>query len=620
MKGKRMLALLTAICLAAGTAGCGAAPVQSTEPAEATAAQEVLAEVPIITEEASAEDVWLPYDSNGVPIYTDRDASGKGGAVASSSWYATKAGLEILEAGGNAADAAIAVAYALGVVEPYTSGIGGGGFMTLYNAETGEVTMLDFREIAPAAATAEMWLEEDGSIGYYTDENGTTLSSVYARLNRLGGMAVAVPGEVAGLEYVLEHYASGSFTRQELMQSAIDYAYEGWLVTPTMKSSTLDEYTEICTMETLSSYYLDEIGLPLETNATVTNEDLAHTLELIAEGGAEAFYQGPVAEAIAAEVQKYGGVMTTEDLANYSVELREPLISTYRDYTIYALAPSSSGGTHLIEILNILENYDMAALEVNSSEYIHLFAEAMKLAFADKEEYMADTAFTEVPLQTLISKEYAAARAAEMAEGNGSYEAGDAVQEHGSTTSFSVVDKDGNMVTCTQTIGDFYGSKVAVPGYGFILNDEMYDFDTDPDSVNCAAGGKRPLSSMAPTVVLDPEGQPWLTIGTPGGTRIFSVIAQVIERMIDYSMDIQEAIETVRVFSSDSDALYYEEGGVNGISEETLAELTAIGYTLSPKNTYDLYFGGVQGVELRSDGTLHAGADPRRGGKALALE
>ncbi|MBQ3921504.1 MAG: gamma-glutamyltransferase family protein, partial [Firmicutes bacterium] len=418
-------------------------------------------------------------------------------------------------------------------------------------------------------------------------------------------------------EQALSRFGSGAFSRGDLLSDAIGYARGGYLVTPTMQSSSQDELTEISAMDTLSAYYLDDLGLPPETGSVIKNPDLAGTYELIAEGGADAFYKGAVAEAIVGEVKALGGVMETADLESYEPLWREPLVGSYRGYTVYALPPSSSGGTHLLEILNILETYDMASLEVNGPQYVHLMAEAMKLAFADRAKYMADTAFADVPLDTLISKEYGAARAALISDGNGSYDAGDTGAEHGSTTSFSVVDKDGNMLTCTQTIGDFYGSKIAIPGYGFIMNDEMYDFDTDPESVNCAAGGKRPLSSITPTFVTDPEGNAFLTIGTPGGARIFGVIAQIIQRMIDYGMDIQEAIETVRVFASDEGSLTFEEDGLHALADETLEALTEMGYTLTPRRELDLYFGGVQGIECKPDG-LHAGADPRRTGKALA--
>lgn len=609
---KRLLSLLLVSSLILSLTACSSgqtAAISQSAPSEAPAQP---AETPAPADE---NEVWLPYDENGKAILTGRDAYGESCAVASSSWYASKAGLDILEAGGSAVDAAITVAYTLGVVEPYTSGIGGGGYLVSYSADTGDVTMVDFRETAPAAATPEMWLEPDGTVGFFTNAAGKTFSGAYSRKNHLGGLAAAVPGEVAGLEYALDNLASGRFTRAQLMQPAIDYARNGYLVTLTMENSTQDELVEISGMPVLADYYLD-FGLAPETNSTITNEDLAGTLELIAEQGADVFYHGEIADAIVEAVNDNGGLMTKEDLAGYKPNLLEPLVSTYKDYSIYALPPSSSGGTHLLEILNILEARDTASAPLNSDTYIHDFSEAMKIAFADREEYMADPAFAEVPLEGLISKDYAAARAGEITDESQLYEAGEPAG-HGSTTSFSVVDAEGNMVACTVTIGDFYGSKVAIDGYGFILNDEMYDFDTDPASVNCVAGGKRPLSSMSPSIVLNPDGTPFLTIGTPGGTRIFTTIAQVIERMIDYDMDIQEAIDTVRVFDCDG-KLTYEADGVNPISADTLAKLEARGHTLVEKNGYDLYFGGVQGIELLPDGTLHGGADPRRSGKALA--
>jgi len=612
---KKLLAFALALSMALGVIACGGEKAPETSESVSSEA-ETTAEA---TTAADENAVWLPYDESGNMVMTDRDATGKEAAVSSTSWYASKAGLDVLKEGGNAVDAAIAVAYTLGVVEPFTSGIGGGGFMVIYDNETKQTNTIDFREKAPAAATATMWLDEAGELKYYTDASGKTFAGAYSKLNRLGGMAVAVPGAVAGLEAAYTEYGSGNFTMAQLLEDAIGYAKNGYVVTPTMETSTNDEYVEISGMPDISAYYLDEFGLAPEVGSTITNEDLAKTLELIAEGGSEVFYKGEIADAIVDAVTAVGGVMTKDDFAAYSPVLSSAISSSYKDYKIYTLAPSSSGGTHLLEILNILENFDMASYGVNDTYYLHLIAEATKIAFADREVFMADTAFADVPVEQLISKEYAATRAAEIVDGNGSYDAGVlGVDEHSSTTSFSVMDKDGNMVACTVTIGDFYGSKVAVPGYGIILNDEMYDFDTDPESVNCVEGGKRPLSSMSPAVVLYPDGTPFMTIGTPGATRIFTVIAQVIERMIDYDMDVQEAIETARIYNNTSATLAYEPGCKNPISDETLAKLTEAGYTLSEKKEYDLYFGGVQAIAKLKDGTVRGGADPRRTGKALA--
>lgn len=610
----KALAILLILALAFSAVGCGEEPAETTgteaSEAESTGGQQ--------TEDENA--VWVPYDSDGKVILTDRDATGKEAAVASSSWYASKAGLEVLKSGGNAVDAAVAVSYTLGVVEPYTSGIGGGGYMTIYKADTGEVIMLDFRETAPAATDAKQWLDADGNIMYYTTEDGTTLTGTYSRLNRLGGLAVAVPGEISGLEEALNSYGSGNFTRAMLMADGIKYAEEGYLCMPMMEEASNEEYTQISAMKELSEYYLND-GWAYETGEVITNPDLAKTYRLIAEQGPEVFYNGEIADAIVESVNGYGGHFTKEDVSSYKIEHRTPLSSTYRDYKIYSLPPSSSGGTHLIEILNILENYDLATMEINSPEYIHAIAEATKIAFADRTEYMYEGVEQGV-LDGLTSKEYAKQRFDGIDAGNGKYTAADpATFEHGSTTSYSIIDKDGNMVTCTQTIGDFYGSKIAVPGYGFILNNEMYDFSLDPESVNCARPGARPLSCITPTVVLTPDEEPFLTIGTPGGTRIFSVVAQVIERMIDFDMDVQEAINTTRVWADDETELHYErttEASVYPLTESTMKALEDMGYTLVDKAAYDNYFGGVQAIALKGDGTVRGGADPRRSGKALA--
>lgn len=606
---KKWLSLLLALAMVLSLVACGEKaeePQVDPQPEDTTVVE---------------DEVWLPYDPETLQIKRDdRDATGTNGAVASSSWYASNAGLKVLQAGGNAFDAAVATAYTLGVTEPYTSGLGGGGFMTLYDAATKKVTVVDFREIAPAAATAEMWLDAEGNVKTFVHPDGYEFEGDYSKMSKAGGMASGTPGEVAGLEYVLENFGSGEFTRADLMADAIDLADNGYLVTTTFKQCCEDEYYEIAHMAEVAGYYLDPNGLPFEVGTVITNKDLAKTYRMIAEGGKDAFYKGEVAEAMIDTVQKYGGVMTLDDLANYKVEVREPVTSTYRDYTIYSLPPASSGGTHLIEALNILENFDMASMEVNSPEYIHLYSEAFKMCFADRAKYMADTAFAEVPLNGLTSKEYAKTLADQITDQSGSYVAGDpGLYESTSTTSFSVVDKDGNMVACTQTINDFFGSKVAVDGYGFIMNDEMDDFAKAPDSVNCPEGGKRPLSSMSPSIVLYPDGTPFLTIGTPGGVRIWPTITQVVQRMIDYGMDVQDAINCARIFDNASENICYESAGDSrAVTADTIAALEAMGHATTDKGEWNLFFGGVQGISIAKDGTLRGGADPRRDGKALA--
>lgn len=621
---KRQLALAAAMMMGVSSiAACGNGSAAATTAAATTAAESVAEETKAEEvkkpETFHGEDVWLPYDEKLEKKKDDRDATGTKGAVAACSWYASKAGLEVLQKGGNAFDAAAATAYALGVVEPYFSGLGGGGFMTLYDAKTKEVKVIDFRETAPAAATPEMWLGEDGKVKNYTPD-GADPTTAAAPASQYGGQSVAVPGEVAGMEFLLEKYGSDKVTRNDIFQGAIDLAKDGYVVGATFKEELDENYNLIHAMPDLSKIYLNDLELAYEIGDHISNPDLAKTLEAIRDGGKDAFYKGEIAKKMVDATKKYGGVMTMEDLANYTVKEREPVKGTYKDYTIYSLPPASSGGTHLCEILNILENADMKSLEINSPEYVHLFSEAFKIAFADRAKYMADTDFVDVPLKQLTSKDYAKYRWSQIdPEKSGAYEAVPSDElEHYATTSFSVIDEEGNMVACTKTVNYGFGSKIVPEGTGFVLNDEMDDFSPDPKSTNCVAGGKRPLSSMSPSIVLYPDGKPFLTIGTPGATRIFPTIAQVVQRMIDYDMDIQDAIDCARIYDNSAKNVCYESDGVKPVTAETAAKLQEMGHEVTDKGAWQLFFGGVQGIEIKKDGTLRGGADPRRDGKALA--
>ncbi len=607
---KKLLALAMTLPLTA----CGSPSQPESAAPETAAATEAVQTEAAGTEAAEdsgltpVEQVWSPVDEDGNTKRDDREGSGSNGVVTSANVYASQAGLAVLEQGGNAVDAAIAVSYALGVVEPQASGIGGGGFMLVHTAD-GEDSFIDYREVAPAAQDAYTWLDENGEV----KNNGLA--------NSRGGLAVGVPGEVAGMEYALEHFGSGNVSRQQVMQPAIDLATQGYVVSNYQSSAITDHYGDMVgDYPDLGSYYLREDGLGYQTGDIFTNLDLAKTLQMIADNGADAFYTGEVADALIEAVKKYDGVMTQEDLTGYKVNLREPVSSTYRGYKIISCPPPSSGGTHLIEILNVLENYDVSAMEVNSAEYVHLFSEAFKAAFADRAAYMGDTDFIEgVPLDGLTSKDYAKTIADKITDESQKWEKGDPKQYEGnSTTSFSVADKEGNIVTVTQTIECFFGSAIAVPGYGFILNDQMHDFSTDPESVNCVEGGKHPLSSMSPTVVLKEDGSPFMTLGTPGGVRIFPTIAQVISRVIDSGMNLQEAINCGRIFDNGSDDGVCYETVANGVvSEESAKALEEMGHTVTAKGEWDIFFGGVQGVMYQEDGTLFGAADPRRDGKAL---
>ena len=611
---RKSLTKLLALGMVFTLTACSSAsqPAATTAAAEATEATEAQTEAETEAAEddgpAPVEQVWSPVDENGQTKRDDREGHGENGVVTSANVYATQAGLQVLEQGGNAVDAAVAVSYALGVVEPQASGLGGGGFMLVHTAD-GQDSFIDYREVAPAAQDAYTWLDEEGNV----KNNGTA--------NSRGGLAIGVPGEVAGMEYAIENFGSGNVTRQEIMQPAIDLATQGYLVSTYQSQQITDHYADMTgDYPVLGSYYLREDGLPYQNGDVLRNPDLAKSLTLIAEQGADVFSNGEIADAIMAEIEKYEGVMTREDLANYKVNLREPVKSTYRGYEIISCPPPSSGGTHLIQILNILENFDIGSMEVNSPEYVHVFSEAFKAAFADRAEYMADTDFVEnVPIEGLTNKDYAKSIADKITDQSQVWEKGNPGQYEGnSTTSFSVADKEGNIVTVTQTIECSFGSAVAIPGYGFILNDQMHDFSTDPESANCVEGGKHPLSSMSPTVVLNEDGTPFMTLGSPGATRIFPTIVQVVSRVIDSGMTLQDAVNTARIYDNGTDTgICYELGAPDALSDETLAALEAMGHTVTAQGEWDMFFGGVQGVMYNEDGTLSGAADPRRDGKAL---
>jgi len=585
---KKVLALILAMAMALSLAACGtpSGPAVS-DPVE--------------------DEIWSSTDENGNLKLTERDDVGENGMVTTANVYATMAGLEVLEQGGNAVDAAIAISYALGVCEPNASGLGGGGFMNIHMADGSEL-VIDYREVAPMGQDAYTWLDETGAV----KNNGTA--------NSVGGLATGVPGTVAGLEYALEHYGSGKLTRQQIMQPAIDMAREGYKAGGTLVGAMNDYYDYMVTdYKVLGDYYLKD-GMPYEIGDVITNEDLAKTLELIAEGGKDAFYTGDVAQAIVDTVASYGGVLSMEDLASYEPAIREPVKGTYRGYEIVSCPPASSGGTHIVEVLNILENYDMASLGVNTAESIHLWSEALKACFADRGAYMADTAFADVPLAGLTSKEYAKTIADKITNESQSWDAGEpGAYEGNSTTAYSVADKDGNIVSVTQTIECFWGCKIAIPGYGFIMNDQLHDFSTDPESVNKLEGGKKPLSSMSPTIVLDAEGNAFMSLGSPGGLRIWPTVAQVISNVIDHGMNMQDAIDCARIFErGNADGICYEPAGENAPTAETLAALQAQGHALTEKGAWDLFFGGCQGILFTDDG-IEGGADPRRDGKAIGF-
>jgi len=553
-------------------------------------------------ETAGENEDWKPYDANGQIKRDDRDGNGANGVVSTGKYEASKIGAEIIKAGGNAVDAAVAVGFALGVCEPQSSGIGGGGFMLIHSAETGENVFVDFREPAPAGARAGMWpMDEDGEL---LDET-----------KWLGGPSIAVPGEVKGLLYALDKY--GTMTRAEVMNPAIDMAANGYEVSAVLNRDMMEEFEVLQQFEECGNIYLLD-GYPYPVGETIKNPDLAKTLSMIRDSGADAFYKGEVAEAIVDAVKEAGGVLSLEDLENYDVKLRTPVEGTYRGYEVLSSPPPSSGGSTIIEILNILENYDLKAMGHNSAEHLHILTEAMKMAYKDRGYFAADTDFIDVPLNGMLSKEYAKKLASQIDPDRAQiFEHGDAWgYESPQTTHYSIMDKQGNIAAVTKTINYVFGSGIVPKGYGFILNDEMDDFDAEIGTANEVQPGKRPMSSMSPTIVLK-DGKPVMTVGAPGSQRIISGVAQVISNVIDFDMDIQDAISAPRIHAGSdwttSDETIMVE---TRIDPAVIEELKAMGHPILETGDW-MDYPCVQAVQMLPDGTLRGGADPRRDGKAV---
>ena len=468
---------------------------------------------------------------------------GTGGIVSSSSAIASEVGVEIMKNGGNAVDAAIATAFAMAVTWPTAGNIGGGGFM-IYHGADGEATAFDFREKAPLAATKTMYLDEDGNI-----RNNSNHDSL---------LAVGVPGTVAGME--LAHQRFGSLEWQELLQPAIDLARDGmpisWHLHDSFKrlKSYWDRYPSS------AKIFLRKDGSFYQPGDTWKQPDLADTLERIQKDGKDGFYKGRTARLVADFMKKNGGIITTEDMAKYQAIEREPIRGNYRGYEIVSMPPPSSGGVVMVQMLNILEGFDLGQIGHNSALYIHLLTEAMRRAYADRANFLGDADFNEdLPIATLTSKEHATVQRATI---NMDYKSESdpakfaQLYESEETTHFSVVDKDGNMVSMTYTLEHGFGSKAVVEGAGFLLNNEMGDFNARPGvtlrdgTIGTVANQIRPeqrmLSSMSPTVVAK-DGVPLFATGTPGGRTIINTTMQTILNVIDHDMNIAEALAAGRI-------------------------------------------------------------------------
>lgn len=541
---------------------------------------------------------WKPYDEQGNVVRTGRDATGQNAVVSTARYEASKIGLDILKNGGNAIDAAVGVGFALGVCEPQSFGLGGGGFMVVRLAKTGETKFIDFRETAPAKATPDMWvLDKDGN--------------VIGNEKEFGGKSIGVPGSVKGFLYALNQY--GNLKRKDVIQPSVDLARNGYKVSAIMNMDMKNQLENMIKYPETAKIYLKN-GKPYEVGDTIKNPDLANTMEKIIEKGEEAFYSGPIAESIVKSAQEAGGLLSMEDMKNYSLRIKDPVHGNYRGYEIITSTPPSSGGAHIIQILNILENYDMKSIPVGSTRYYHLLSEAMKMAFADRAKFMGDTEFVKIPLQGVINKDYAKTLQAKIDETKSQdYSEGDPWKfESKDTTHYSIVDKEGNIVAVTFTVNGVFASGVVAKDTGVLLNNEMDDFDTGHGKANSIIGGKKPLSSMSPTIILK-DGKPVASLGGLGAQKIITGITQVALLMMDYGMDIQEAINFPRIHDAYGTLTY--EGRMN---PQVVQELEKMGHEMKNGGEW-LEYPCIQGVTMAEDGTLRGGADPRRDGKALGF-
>jgi len=542
----------------------------------------------------------LVYGSTDGGAQTSKPAEGTKGMVASAHPLASQVGLEILKKGGNAVDAAVATAFALGVVEPNASGLGGGGFILFYQAKTKKLEAIDYREVAPMKATPDM---------YKMSPDGKTILD---KASTVGHRSCAVPGTLAGLEMALHRW--GTMKLKDVLAPAIKIAEEGYTVSPTLHGMMKNYYDKLIQFPQTAKIFLKD-GLPYEAGDRLALPDLARTYRLIAEKGSEVFYKGEIAEAIAKEMKAGGGIMTKEDLAAYRPTVREPVRGTYRGYEIFSMPSPSSGGTHVIQMLNILEGYDMGKLGHNTPASIHIMTETMKRVFADRAKYSGDADTVRIPTQGLLSKEYAA----EVRKAISEDQVGAKVPpgnpysfQSGGTTHSSYVDQDGNIVSLTQTINLFFASGVTIPGYGILMNDEMDDFVPIPGNPNSIGPRKRPISSMSPSIVLK-GGKPFLSLGSPGSTRIITALPQILMNIVDYGMDLQQAINAPRIHCGGG-AIELE----SRIPQPVQEALKAKGHQVTVRGAMDLYFGGAQAVMMDPQtGQLYGAADPRRDGFAI---
>ncbi|GLS89217.1 gamma-glutamyltransferase [Psychromonas marina] len=525
----------------------------------------------------------------------------KNAMVATQEALATQIGVDILQQGGNAVDAAVAVGYALAVTLPRAGNLGGGGFMLVYLNKQQKAIAIDYREKAPSAASRDMYLDKQGN--------------TQTQLSRFHGLAVGVPGTVMGLELARKKY--GTLSREQLIAPALKLASEGIIVSPDLAKSLNKAQPRLSKWSASKQVFYKADGKSYQVGERLKQLDLANSLRLISEQGENAFYQGTIAKQISDSVLQAGGLITLEDMKNYHAVERQAIQGNYRDYQVLSMPPPSSGGIHIVQLLNMLENYPLSDYGHNSAQSIHIMSEAMRRAYADRALYLGDSDFVDVPIETLTSKAYALQRSKQIdpkkATPSSEVNAGKvAPYESNETTHFSIVDRWGNAVSNTYTLNFSYGMGMVANGTGILLNNEMDDFSAKPGEpngygliggeANAVAANKRPLSSMSPTILLK-DNQPYLVTGTPGGSRIITTTLQIILNVVDHQMNIAQATAAPRIHHQWlPDYIRYEQG----ISVDTLNLLKAKGHVMKQQAT----MGSTQTI-MRNEYGVFGASDPR---------
>ena len=538
---------------------------------------------------------------------------GRHAMVASQHELASKIGVDILKKGGNAVDAAIAVGIALAVVYPEAGNIGGGGFMLIRKTD-GSAFAIDYREMAPAAAHRDIFIDKDGNL--IRGEGSSTI----------GYRASGVPGTLAGFDLAFRKHGSGKVKWRDLVEPARRIAENGYVLSNRLANLLVAYKNQLSKYPESNRVFLNN-GQLYKEGDLFKQPDLALTLARVRDQGAQEFYTGRTAQLIAADMKANKGLITLEDLKNYKAKERSPLRGSYRGHEIITMPPPSSGGIVMLQVLNMLESYDIRGMGHNSAAKFHLLAESMRRSFADRAEFMADPDFADVPVEHLIDKKYAEKRreSIDLTKASSSTDVGHGAvggTEGTETTHYTVVDAAGNVVSNTYTINDLYGSQVTIKGTGVLMNDEMDDFAARPGKPNmfgliqgernAVQPMKRPLSSMTPTIVMRKDGKPWFALGARGGPRIITAVLQSVINVIDHDMNIQQAIDAPRVHQQwFPDEILYEP---YGMSPDTLNVLRSFGHKFAERPGY---IASATGIMIAQDGVRLGAIDSRSDGTAI---